>query len=320
MKRKGLLKNVLGLGLILFLGIYFTACEEEKKPEPTLDLFITVNGFTIDIAAEAKNTTSWQWEYGDGTVSDSVGSHTHTYATGGNYTIKCTVTGDGGQTTKTQAVTIATIEDLLTGGASATNGKTWILSRTAGPYDGVGFVKVELVPDYFFAVNDMLDVLELSEEYDNEYTFKFDGSYSLDPINGKVLSGWVYGDMDVDPDDIVKTTAYGIWQINIATPASPKWSLTENSDLTVESVYDADDDQEGGVAETVTFENVDYITYTGDGFIGMKDYTSTVLVREISPERMTLTMFFHSYKGDPANDGGLYLRPSFILTLSFDKK
>ncbi len=195
-----------------------------------------------------------------------------------------------------------------------------MLSRTAGGYDGVGFVKEELVPDYFFAVNDMLDVLGLPEEYDNEYTFKFDGSYSLDPINGKVLAGWVYSDMDVDPGDIVETTAYGIWQIRIPTPASPTWSLTENTDLTVESVYDANDDQEDGVPETITFENVDYISFTGDGFIGMKDYTSTVIVREIAPDRMTLTMFFHSYKGDPGNDGDLYLRPSFIMTLSFDKK
>ena len=320
MKRKGLLKNVLGLGLILFLGVYFTACEEEKKPEPTVDLFITVNGFTIDIAAEAKNTTSWHWEYGDGTVSDSVGSHTHTYATGGDFTIKCTVTGDGGETIKTETVTIATIQELLTGGAGAADGKTWVLSRTAGGYDGVGFVKEELVPDYFFAVNDMLDVLGLPEEYDNEYTFIFDGSYSLDTKNGNVLAGWVYSSIDADPGDIVKTTAYGIFQISIPTPASPTWSLSENTDLTVESVYDANDDQEDGVPETVTFENVDYISFTGDGFIGMKDYTSTVIIREIAPERMVMTMFFHSYIGNPATDGGLYLRPSFIMTLSFDKK
>ncbi len=319
MKSKGLLKNVLGLGLILFLGIYFTSCEKDK-PAPTLDIYVTVNGFTVDIAAEATNTTSWSWDYGDGTVSDSVGSHTHTYATGGNYTIKCTVTGEGGELTKTKAVTIATIKDLLSGGSSATNGKTWILSRKAGGSDGVGFVKEALAPDYFPAVNDMLDVLGLSEEYDNEYTFRFDGNYSIDNKNGNVLSGWVYGDMAVDPGDIIKTTIYGIWQIALPAPASATWSLHENQDLTIESVYDANDDQEDGVPETVTFKEVDYITFAGDGFIGMKDYTSTVLIREISPERMTLTMFFHSYKGDPGNDGDLYLRPSFILTLSFDKK
>ncbi len=319
MKRKRLLKNVLGLGLVLFLGVYFTACEKDK-PAPTLDLFITIDGFTVDIAAEATNVTSWSWDYGDGTVSDSVGSHTHTYATGGNFTIKCTVTGEGGEITKTEAVTIATIKDLLTGGASATNGKTWLISRTAGGYDGVGFVKEALAPDYFPAVNNMLDVLDLPEEYDNEFTFKFDGSYSIDNKNGNVLAGWVYSDMDVDPGDIIKTTAYGIFQIAYPNPTDATWSLHENQDLTIESVYDANDDQEDGVPETVTFENVDYITFTGGGFIGMKDYTSTAIIREIAPDRMVMTMFFHSYKGSPGNDGDLYLRPSFIMTLSFDKK
>lgn len=319
MKRKGLVKNILGLGLILIAGVYFSACEKEK-PAPSLDLFITVDGFTVEIAAEAKNATSWSWDYGDGTVSDSVGSHTHVYATGGNYTITCTVTGEGGELTKTEAVTIATIQELLSGGASATNGKTWILSRTAGGSDGVGFVKEALAPDYFPAVNDMLDVLGLPEEYDNEYTFRFDGNYSIDNKNGNVLSGWVYSDKDVDPGDIIKTTGYGIFQIALPDPAAATWSLHENQDLTIESVYDANDDQEDGVPETVTFKNVDYITFTNGGFIGMKDYTSTAIIREIAPDRMTLTMFFHSYMGDPGNDGDLYLRPSFIMTLSFDKK
>ena len=52
MKYKGLLKSVLGLGIILSLGISFRGCEEEI-PAPTLDLFITVDGFSVNIAAEA---------------------------------------------------------------------------------------------------------------------------------------------------------------------------------------------------------------------------------------------------------------------------
>ena len=118
MKFRRFLTAVLGSGLFLSLGIYFTGCEEEI-PAPTLSIFITVNGFTVDIAAEAPDATSWQWEYGDGTVSDSVGSHSYTYDAGGDYTITCTVTGEGGETTKTEDVTIATIEELLSGGAGA---------------------------------------------------------------------------------------------------------------------------------------------------------------------------------------------------------
>ncbi|MEN8226712.1 MAG: PKD domain-containing protein [Bacteroidota bacterium] len=318
MKYKGLLKSILALGLILFLGIYFTSCEEEI-PAPTLDIFITVDGFSVNIAAEATGATSWYWEYGDGTVSDSVGSHSHMYETGGDFTITCTVTGDGGETTKTEAVTIATIEELLTGGAGAANGKTWVLSRTPGGSDGVGNVKIDLAPDVFPAVSEMLEFIGIPDEYDNEYTFKSDGSYSIDSKNGNVLAGWIYSQKMVDPGDIITTTNYGIFQISLPMPESASWSVTKDTDLTVESVYDPDLHYPTlGVEETVTFENVDYITFEGDGFIGLKDYSSTAIIREISPDRMTLTVFFHSY--DHVNDGDKYLKPSLIMTLSYDAK
>ena len=321
MKHKGLLKSVIGLGFILFVGICFTGCKEEI-PAPTLDLYITVDGFSVNIAAEAPDATSWQWNYGDGAVSDSAGSHTHTYATGGDYTIECSVTGEGGTTTKTEAVTIATIQDLLTGGAGATNGKTWVLSRTAGGFDGVGHIKTELVANIFPAVNDMLDVIGIPDEYDNEYTFYFDGSYSLDNINGDVMAPWVYSSFEVDPGDIVHTTSYGFFQITYPNPESATWSLSENEGLTIETVYDEDIDigPKPGIPETITYENVDYITFAGDGFIGLKDYTTTAMIREISPDRLTLSLFYHEFMGDPGNDGDLYLRPSLAITLSFDAK
>ncbi|MEA1876073.1 MAG: PKD domain-containing protein [Bacteroidota bacterium] len=319
MKRTGLLSNVKGLGIILILGIVFTTCK--KEPLPTVDLYITVDGFTVDIAAEALNTTSWAWDYGDGTVSDSVGSHSHTYAEGGNFTIQCTVTGLGGETTKTESVAIATIAELLSGGTGAADSKTWVLSRTAGGTDGVGFVKVDLAPDVFPAGNDMLEFIGVPDEYDNEYTFYGDGSYSIDNINGSILASWIYSSFEVESGDIVNTTPYGIFQINSPNVESATWSLTKDEDLVIESVYDADIDYpEPGIPETITFEKVDFISFEDGGFIGMKDYTSTAMIRDISADRMTLTVFFHSYYGDPANDNNLYLRPAFILTLSYDAK
>ena len=75
-----------------------------------------------------------------------------------------------------------------------------------------------------------------------------------------------------------------------------------------------------GIPLAVTVENVDYITFAGDGFIGLKDYTTTAMIREISPDSMTITLFYHEYMGDPENDGQLYLRPCLELTLSYDAR
>lgn len=321
MKYKGLSKIVTGLGFILFLGICFTACKEEEIPAPTLSIYVTVDGFSVNIAAESPDATSWQWNYGDGTVSDSVGSHSHTYETGGDFTITCTVTGEGGETTDTEAVTIATIQDLLSGGAGS-NGKTWVLSHTPGGVDGVGHIKTELVPNIFPAIADMLEYIGLPDEYDNEYTFHFDGTYEVDNVNGEVMSPWVYSDFEVDPGDIVLTTSYGFFQIIYPNPESPTWTLHENADLSLETVYDEDVDigPKPGLPETVEYENVDYITFEGDGFIGLVDYTTTAMIREISPDRMVISLFYHEFMGDPGNDGDLYLRPSLALTLSYDAK
>ena len=323
MNYKGLSKIVSGLGFLLILGICLTACKEEEIPPPELSIFVTVDGFSVNIAAESPEATAWQWNYGDGTTSDSVGSHTHTYATEGDFTIECTVTGEGGTTTKTEDVTIvATIEDLLSGGTAAANGKTWVLSRTPGGNDGVGHIKTELVPNIFPAIADLLDYIGLPDEYDNEYTFFADGSYEIDNVNGDVMAPWVYCEFEVDAGDIVKTTSYGFFQITYPNPEAPTWTLHENAQLIVETVYDEDIDigPKPGVPETITYEDVDYITFEGDGFIGLQDYTTTAMIREISPDRMVITVFYHEYLGDPGNDGDLYMRPSLALTLSYDAK
>jgi PKD repeat protein len=320
MKHRGLLKIITGLGFILALGICFTACnEEEPTPPPTLDIFVTVDGFTVAIAAESPDATSWSWNYGDGTTSDSTGSHSYTYETGGDFTITCTVTGEGGNTSETEAVTIATIQELLSGGAGV-NGKTWKLSTIPGGVDGVGHIKTELVPNIFPAINDLLDFIGIPDEYDNLYTFHFDGSYELDNVNGDVMCPWIYSRYEVDPDDIVHTTGYGFHQIHHADVEGASWTLHENEDLTLETVYDEDIDvgPKPGIPETVSWENVDYITFGGGGFIGLQDYTTIAMIREISPTRMVISLFYHEFLDEEGSEEDLYKLPSLALTLSFD--
>ena len=65
---------------------------------------------------------------------------------------------------------------------------------------------------------------------------------------------------------------------------------------------------------------MDYITFTNDGFISLLDYTTTAMIREIGPDRMVISVFYHEFMGDPGNDGDLYLRSSLALTLSYDAK
>jgi PKD repeat protein len=315
MKNRRLFKNLLGLSIIAAMGFFFSSCgDDDTPPAPTIKLYVEVDGFTANIAAKAENVTSWHWDYGDGTTSDSIGGHTHTYAEGGDYTITCTVRGDGGEATDTWDVNIATIEELLTGGSS----KTWVLSKTAGNMDGVSYrVNSSFTLDMPTAGSDVLDIVGLEEEYDNEFTFNSDGSYSMDFGNGNVLAGWVYSSREM-PDNIVKTTSYGIFSLKLTAPENASWSLHKNTDLTINAVYDINGNNKGGVEETVVFGSVNYLTFDGDGFIGMKDYKNHAIIRNISKEFLTVTIFWSSYYDD--DNIGIYNLPSMMLTLTFIPK
>ena len=98
------------------------------------------------------------------------------------------------------------------------------------------------------------------------------------------------------------------------------WTLHENADLTLETVYDEDIDvgPKPGIPETVSWENVDYITFEGGGFIGLKDYTTIAMIREIATERMVITLFYHEFLDDAGSENEYWKLPSLALTLSFD--
>lgn len=326
MNYKGLLKNVLGLALILSLGIYVSSCSEDELPMPELTLVINgVDGFAVDIATEASNATTWSWDYGDGNVSETVGGHIYTYAERGDFTIKCTVTGEGGSLVKTVDVHIATVEELLTA-------HTWVMSKTGT--NGLGYrITKDLLLD--MPVADVLGAIDAfqdpatdlpydyNEEYNDEYTFNANGTYSVDYINTNILIGWIYGGLNYGDADYRGTCRYvGINVVTTAALTDAKWTLHENENLDLETVYapDPNNPSSGGIGETVNFESIDYITFENGGFIGMKDLTTTAIINSISTEELSVTLFYHGYEGNPASDGGLYARPSFLVKMTFEAK
>lgn len=322
--KKGLLKNVIVLGLALFFGLLWTSCS--KEPIPTVNIVInSIDGFVVDIAAEATGATSWSWEYGDGNVSATEGGHFHTYTERGDFTITCTVTGEGGSATETVDVHIATKTELL-------SANTWVLSEAGA--NGMGFhITTDLVLD--FPVGDLLATLnslqsaedvpyDFTNEYNDEYNFNADGSYSVNYVNNNVLSSWVYSAVEQGNANVKGTCLYvGMFAISYAALTDATWALHENENLTLNTVYDASlVGNTGGVAETVEFVGVDYITFTNGGFLGIKDLTSTVLLKSISEDELVVTVFFHSYFGfaDPENPTLGIAEPSFITTMTFKPK
>ncbi len=295
--------------LVAITAIMFS-CGKDPVP-PVVEMFAEVNAddpYTIDFTTTTQNVTSYAWDFGDGETSTEA-NPSHTYTMSGDYTAKVTVTGEGGTAEATKIVTIAaSMEEMLSGGPSATNGKTWVLSRTATPgLDGAGAVESNFPTDIMPATDNMLDIIGLGDEYDNEFTFYYDGTYKVNNKDGESLAGWLYSAGVIGMDKVLATTPYGIFKVT-RDNANATWSLTHETDLVVDAVKESD-----GSEKTVTFTAANYITFGGGGFIGIEDFEVNVIVRQISSDKLVATVFVHSYEP-------VATKPSIQLTMTFDAK
>ncbi len=286
------------LTLTLVLGVIFTSCEEDT-PAPTINFIAEADGYEVTITAEATNATTWEWTYGDGSIAADAGSHTYTYMQSGEYTITCKVKGDGGEALKSVDVTIvASIEELISGGPEAANGKTWVVNKlaTVGK-DGAGMVdnNLDIHPDFSTVPNNMLEVFGLGVEYDNEYTFHHDGTYEIDPVNGQVIAGIIHG---VATQTItIPSTSPTMLPFCAATYTAPDngtWALSTD-DYVMGGILDSTVDPDADPYEvTFTFPtdnkmarfNLSAGQFLGlyDAFIG--EQGSVTILKEISAEKM----------------------------------
>lgn len=112
------------------------------------DLGVSVDG-TASTDADG-TVASWAWDFGDGTASATGGTQSHTYAAAGSYTVKLTVTDNGGATNSaSKSVTVSAAAPpppathlaadsfgrSVTGGlGSATTGGAWSVSGGAANF------------------------------------------------------------------------------------------------------------------------------------------------------------------------------------------
>jgi len=112
------MKNLLNYSKLwaLFLGLsvlFFTACdssEEEPTPEPTASFTFSPEapevGMEITFSSTSENANSFSWSLGDGSTATGE-STTHTYESAGEFTVTLVATGEGGNVTVEETVTVA---------------------------------------------------------------------------------------------------------------------------------------------------------------------------------------------------------------------
>jgi PKD repeat protein len=304
------------LAMVAIVSLAVSSCKK-STPAPTAEIFATIDGYTVSFNPTVTDVDTYAWDFGDGEVSTE-SNPTHTYALSGDYSVKLTVNGGGGQAIAQKTITIAaSFLEKLTGGPSATNGKTWVLSSTYYPGDGGGPVTPEM-PITQPSADNLLAMFGLEAEYDNEFTFFANGNYAMNPKNGNALAGAVYG---VVMGTIQGTPAYtiGMCAATFTPPVSSTWT-EHNSDLTVDAITDPNTSDVPPVHGNVTFTGKQWISLSDGAYFGVLDFPTTAkfIVKEITSTKLSVALFLCGYGyGENVDD---MMLPTNLIQITFVPK
>ncbi len=298
-------------GMFFFLlAIFFASSCTEEEIRPTFplsaDIFHSIVDKQVAFTALTHSATSWSWDFGDGTTSTEQ-NPVHIYESGGYYLAILTASDANGNTEVTEVnLAIAlTPYVLLTGGPTATNGKTWKLTANHPVQDklanaNINFTYATDVEELPTGAFDLY--LGIGEIYDDEFTFYFDGSYGHDvKDDGGTFAGLLYASVlaQQGATTITKTTGEliagaDIFAITTYTPeANATFVYNENEDFTIPALPDF----ASGVHPvygypTLTYPGVTTIDFPNSTeFIGVMDFQKKVIVQEITDNKMRLVMF-----------------------------
>lgn len=187
-------KNIFLLASLMLFTLFVVSCgggDDSPDPEPeapSASFEWEKNGdYEVTFTNQSINADTYSWDFGDGSTSTDE-SPVHTYAEVGDYTVTLTATGEGGEDTDSQEISITSSVDpnapiqLLTGGDS----KTWKLAPILNGY-------------YFGGIDDGSIWWGTNEShaesraclFNDEYTFSIDGDYTRN-FNGDFWKEYLY--------------------------------------------------------------------------------------------------------------------------------
>ena len=290
--------------LTLMSGL--SSCTKDPEPLPTAEFTVDVNGSEVTFTSTVTNTSTYLWNFGDDATSTEA-NPVHTYVVSGTYTVTLTVTGAGGNANANNDVDILpSFDEMLTGGPTATNGKTWVLSPSYDPLENGGSAVEPTMTILLASAENLLTVIGFPEEYDNEFTFKSDGSYTVDNKNGASIANlmWsIYGGVAGAVDTTTAANGIGLCTKEYTAPASSAWTLHEEDLLITAAPYGGTDIP--ATTYDVTFSGKQWIDISDDAYFGILDspVVRKFIVKSITPEIMQVAIFICAYLADPIASG-----------------
>ena len=305
------LQFLFGLAFSAVLMLALSSCEKEETiQEPTAGIFRSIAGKQVAFTALTLHADQWLWDFGDGETSTEK-DPVHIYQSGGVYNITLSASNSMGTAEATSQVSLdLSVYEMLTGGSSAPNGKTWRISAGHSEVDAVsladpGFTVIQDIPQGALGL-----FLGIGEEYEDEFTFKADGGYIHDNKNGGSFCSLVFA--TVAGLDIVNVTAesqsFGFATAAFTPEAGATFTYTEEKDLAHTVVSQAD----GSTTADLVYEGVSTLNFSGNEFIGLMDFHRECIIQEITPEKMRLAMFMS------ATQGAHFNKPSLVVIFTFE--
>jgi chitodextrinase len=225
--------NLLMAGLFAVSALVLSSCGGDDEPaKPTASFTYDANGREVAFTSTSKNAKTFAWDFGDGATSTEE-NPSHTYDVYGDYTVKLSVTGDGGVATSLpDALTLSKTSDVKIDGnfaewaniaevtVPATNGT---ISKVKVDYDALNI--------YFYVEGsaNLSGFMDLYLDTDNDpATGYFSGWYPEGFGADYLMEGdlRVVNDGDIFKDNDGEATAWG-W-----TATSPVGSNSVKSSTT----------------------------------------------------------------------------------------
>ncbi|WP_172435897.1 PKD domain-containing protein [Sediminicola luteus] len=287
---------------LALVALVTMACEDDDTLPVLADFQFLVEEAQVTFNGTTQSASSVVWDFGDGNSSNEE-DPVHIYAGAGTYTVTMTATDANGATfVETKEVVVPeSLSILLTGGQAYPNGKTWRIKQTSTAGDGAGPISNDL--NLFIASPDYILLgVGLGGGYEDEFTFKYDGSYSVNNIDGQSLMGLVYAMIEKQAD--IRAVSADPQNVPLAdvvyTPVTDAtWEVVEG-DFTIQSAL--------GPVPFVDKQQL----ILGD-YIGFADKAYNVVLKSISEDSMSIAIGLHT-------EAAAYTLPTLFLHLTLEPK